>query len=130
MAELAIISETGLIPHSACRCTFGTVAEWYGFAPILKHSPRGPGKVHTDDQTQFINHMIEFSVPDGRLRKAIDAANAEYAEGTLYFVGYRDCVSYSAQLAREAGLWVPPPPNMTPWGLIQCMRINNYIRVS
>jgi hypothetical protein len=53
MAELMFISETGMF-HSACRCTWGTVVEWYGFKPLKHRSPAGQGMVDRSDRSSFM----------------------------------------------------------------------------
>ena len=123
MAELAIISETGMF-HSACRCTYGPVVEWYGFSPAQSRTAVGAGSVKTDSRTAFINHLIAFDVPDMTLRAAITAACEKYKDAT-YALGVRDCVSFSADVARGVGLGVPLV-NMTPYGLIQILSVNPY----
>lgn len=127
MAELAISSETGMF-HSACRCTFGATVQWYGFTPAKFRSPMGAGAVHTDARDSYINHLIAFDVPDATLKAAIAAACAQYETAT-YVLGVRDCVSFSADVARGAGLAVPLV-NMTPYGLIQILRVNSYKSLS
>jgi hypothetical protein len=73
MAELTIISETGMF-YSACRCTYGGTVEWYGFAPIKKGSPAGPGAVHRDARDALINHSISF---DSRIRHPTTQAKVQ-----------------------------------------------------
>lgn len=126
MAKLAIISETGMF-HSLCRCTFGHQEEWYGFAPVKKSSPHGPGAVHPEARPRLINHLIEFEVSDATLRAALRTVVPKYATAT-YTVGVKDCVSFSADVARAVGLMVPAT-NMTPWGLIQILRVNPHVRI-
>ena len=123
MAELAIISETGMF-HSLCRCTYGADVKWYGFAPIQKSSPHGPGAVHTQARPQLVNHMITFDVPDPILTRAIDEVSAKYKDA-VYTVLFKDCVSFTADVCRAVGLAVPMV-NMTPWGLIQILRVNPH----
>jgi hypothetical protein len=110
--------------HSLCRCDYGPNSKWYGFAPIEKSSPHGPGTVHTDARPQLINHFISFEVADYRLRVAIEYTRRKYVNAT-YTVLVRDCVSFTADVARAVGLRVPLV-NMTPWGLIQVLRVNPY----
>lgn len=125
MAQLTIISETGMF-HSACRCTFGTSVQWYGFKPKAHRSPKGPGFVDRSDRTSSINHTITFEVDDALLRSAISAAVGMY-DDTEYTVGVRDCVSFSADLARKARLRVPSV-NISPYGFIQTLALwNEYV---
>lgn len=127
MGELAIISETGMF-HSACRCTYGNVVEWYGFTPARARNPIAAGQVQVTDRTAYINHLIAFDVPEKLLKAAITAAVSQYRSAT-YILGVRDCVSFSAEVARGAGLAVPLV-NMTPWGLVQILRVNSYKTLS
>lgn len=123
MAELAIISETGMF-HSAARCTYGAIVEWYGFQPSKARNPIAPGLVQTTSRAAYVNHLIAFDVPDARLRTAIADVCRQY-ETAQYILGVRDCVSFTADVARGVGLAVPMV-NMTPWGLIQILRVNSY----
>jgi hypothetical protein len=40
-----------------------------------------------------------------------------------------DCVSFSADVARNVGLAVPLV-NLTPYGLIQILRVNSYTKLT
>ncbi len=122
MSELAIISETGMF-HSLCRCTYVAEVDWYGFAPIQKGSPHGPGAVHREARPELINHIITFDVPELTLRAAMAEVSAKYAHA-IYTVTVRDCVSFTADVARAVGLRAPYV-NFTPWGLIQALRLYN-----
>ena len=115
MAQLMIISETGMF-HSACRCTFPASQEWYGFKPVAHRSPYRKGFVDRENRSPSINHFAVFQVPDLRLRSALDAVNRQYADRT-YALGVCDCVSYTADIARAAGLRVPLL-NITPYGFL------------
>ena len=123
MAQLSIISETGMF-HSLCRCTYGSKIEWYGFAPIKKGSPHGPGAVHREARPNLINPYISFEIQEPVLRRAIALVSKKYADAT-YTVTVKDCVSFSADVARAVGLAVPLV-NISPWGLIQILRVNTY----
>jgi hypothetical protein len=127
MAELTIITETGMF-HSACRCTYGNTVEWYGFAPVRKGSPLGPGAVHRDARDKLIKHSISFDFSESFLRNAINTAVQKYATKT-YIVSVVDCVSFSADVARNVGLAVPLV-NITPYGLIQILRVNSYTKLT
>jgi hypothetical protein len=122
MAQLTIITETGMF-HSACRCTWGQPSGWWGFKPRTHRAPMGPGLVDTSDRTASIKHLISFQVDDGRLRTAIDKVAADYATAT-YILTVRDCVSFSADVARAAGLSVPAV-NITPYGFIAILAVWN-----
>jgi hypothetical protein len=122
VGELTIISETGMF-HSACRITIGQSSSWIGFKPRTHRAPAGPGMVDTSDRTAFINHSISFQVADGTLMNLVQTVTAKYERAT-YVLGVRDCVSLSADAAREAGLAVPLV-NMTPYGLILILAAAN-----
>jgi len=118
MAELTIISETGMF-HSACRCTWNGVIEWYGFKPARHRTPVGAGMVDRSDRSAYINHSITFPINDTVLRVAVSRVAAQYA-GKEYVLGVCDCVSFSAEVARQCALRAPLV-NMTPYGLIQAL---------
>jgi hypothetical protein len=122
MGELTIISETGMF-HSACRYTIGQSASWIGFKPRTHRAPIGPGLVDTSDRTASINHTISFAVADTTLIAAANAVSALYLPKT-YVLGVCDCVSLSADFARQVGLAVPAV-NMTPYGLILILAAAN-----
>ena len=124
MAKLAIISETGMF-HSVARCTYGSMVEWYGFAPVTKSAPLGAGAVHREVRSHLINHLIEFEVQESLLRFAVTTVSAKYRNAT-YAVLAKDCVSFTADICRRVGLRVPRV-NYSPWGLIQILRANPYV---
>lgn len=124
MAQLTIISETGMF-HSACRCTWGDVVEWYGFKPQAHMTPAGKGMVDRKDRTPSINHTISFEVDGALLRSAIESVAQKYADKT-YVVTVVDCVSFSADVARQCNLRLPRV-NLTPYGLILALAMwNSY----
>ncbi|MCA9063608.1 MAG: hypothetical protein KDA96_11130 [Planctomycetaceae bacterium] len=128
MAVLKIISETGMF-HSACCCTYSepSTESWYGFLPAVHRRPVSKGKVDFADRSDKINHYITFEVNEGRLKKAVKATVAEYAEKD-YILMVSDCVSFSADLARRCRLKVPRV-NMTPYGFIEVLSWwNDYIK--
>ena len=122
MAELMIISETGMF-HSACRCTAGEQVEWYGFKPKAHLTPAGAGMVDRSDRAALVNHSVSFDIPAVRLHKAVQKAAAKYASKT-YVLCVCDCVSFTADVARNVGLYVPYL-NVTPYGLIQLLAFWN-----
>ncbi len=132
MGKLKIISVTGAVPHTACFFDYADVLRednWRGFGPAAHHRPAGQGKVFTDDETYRINHAITFEVPDTILTQACNRVSNQYRD-KYYALGICDCVSFSADVARECGLGVPLI-NMTPYGLIQILRFwNDYIEYS
>lgn len=124
MAELMFISETGMF-HSACRCTWAGAGEWYGFKPVEHRSPKGPGFVDRSDRSAFLNHSITFQVDDALLRAAVRNVSAAYASKT-YIVTVCDCVSFTADVARQVRLKVPRV-NISPYGFIKILALwNNY----
>ena len=126
MAKLTFISVKGLVPHSAAQLHFEKLQVddmWLGFGPAQHHSPGWPkaaeGKIFSDDETHRLNHGIIFSVPDDLLFEAARTVTRMYAD-KKYKVGVVDCVSFTADLAREVGLRVPLL-NFTPYGLIEIL---------
>ncbi len=132
MGKLQIISVTGAMPHSACFFDFADIKYqdgWRGFAPAAHHSPIGAGKVYTDDESARINHQITFEIPDSTLLRACNLVTTQYTN-RRYIVTVCDCVSFSADVARQCGLGVPRV-NITPWGLIKILQYHNsYVSFS
>jgi hypothetical protein len=122
MAELMFITETGMF-HSAYRCAWGTAVEWYGFKPRRHFAPAGLGFVDRSDRTALINHSVLFTVNDDALRIAVTDVVHRYAHRT-YVVTVCDCVSFTADVARHAGLLVPPV-NITPFGFLEVLAFWN-----
>jgi hypothetical protein len=125
MAELTIITETGMF-HSACRATWGNVVEWYGFKPKQHRTPHGEGLVDRSDRSAMLKHYITFDVQDGILRSALRKVADDYSTKT-YTLSVCDCVSFSADVAREVGLRVPMV-NITPYGFIEVLGFWNTYR--
>lgn len=124
MADLIFISETGMF-HSAVQIKIGFASQWYGFKPKKHRSPKGPGMVDTSDRSSFINHSVTFDIGDTVLMSAIASTASEY-QNKEYFLGVCDCVSFSADVARQCNLRVPAV-NLTPYGLIQALsRLNKF----
>jgi hypothetical protein len=130
MGQLWIISVTGAVPHSACFFDYESEPAkngWLGFAPAAHRRPVSSGKVYTDDETYRLNHGIIFDVVDTVLAEAARKAKEQYSSGP-YILGVRDCVSFSADVARYCNLGVPLI-NMTPYGLIQILAVwNKYVK--
>lgn len=124
MSDLMFISETGMF-HSACRVGFGPSAHWFGFKPLEHRSPKGPGMVDKSDRSAFINHSITFDVNDAILQAAAARVAADYAN-KIYVVTVCDCVSFTADIARQCRLRVPAV-NILPYGFIQTLALwNSY----
>jgi hypothetical protein len=102
--------------------------EWYGFAPKKHRSPAGTGKVDRADRSEFINHFITFDIGDIDLRNAVDEVVEKYSRRT-YVLGVCDCVSFTADVARKAGLSVPAL-NFTPYGFLKILGVWNSAKAS
>src|SRR4051812_42675030 len=130
MGQLWIISVKGAVPHSACFFDYEAADQkdgWLGFGPATHRRPVSSGKVFTDDETYRLNHGISFEVIDTVMSEAADKARKQYSSGP-YVRGTRDCVSFSADVARLCNLNVPLI-NMTPYGLIQILAVwNDYVK--
>lgn len=74
-------------------------------------------------RTAFINHSLTFDVNDALLRSAIARVVADYA-GKTYVVAVCDCVSFTADIARQCHLRVPAV-NISPYGFIQTLALWN-----
>lgn len=135
MGQLWVISVTGAIPHSACFFDYTDIKYadgWLGFAPAKHRSPgwpkATPGKVFTDSEEYRLNHGIIFEVPDSWMARAHKSVAEQY-QTKDYKLGVCDCVSLSADVARECGLGVPLV-NFTPYGLIVILAVwNQYVRM-
>ena len=122
MADLTFISETGWF-HSACRCTLGNTVEWYGFKPLKHLAPAGAGMVDRSTRSLLVNHSVSFDVNDTTLRSALQRTAYQFSS-KMYVVGICDCVSFTAEVARQVGLRVPVI-NMTPYGFIRRLALGN-----
>jgi hypothetical protein len=122
VAQLMFITETGMF-HVACACTWGKSVEWYGFKPREHRAPAGRGFVDRSDRKAYMNHYITFDVQDAILRFGVDRVKAKY-DPSRYLVTVHDCVSFAADVAREAGLLVPRV-NITPYGFIEILAVWN-----
>jgi hypothetical protein len=131
MGQLWIISVKGAVPHSACYFDYAAENDkdgWLGFGPEAHRRPASAGKVYTDDETYRLNHGIIIEVEDTVLAQAAEKARKQYSSGP-YVLGVRDCVSFSADVARYCNLNVPLI-NMTPYGLIQILAVwNKYEKI-
>jgi len=119
------ITETGMF-HSACRATWGNVVEWYGFKPKQHQTPVGEGMVDRSDRSSMLKHYITFDIYDLLLRTALKKVADAYAT-KIYALTVCDCVSFTADVAREVGLRVPLV-NFTPYGFIQVLGFWNSYR--
>jgi hypothetical protein len=99
------------------------MVEWYGFKPQEHRSPAGKGLVDRSDRSAFINHSVRFDINDAHLRAGIQKVAREY-ETKTYVVTVCDCVSFTADVARQVGLKVPLL-NFTPYGFIQVLKFWN-----
>lgn len=122
MAQLTFITETGMF-HSAARCTWGSQVEWYGFKPKTHRAPAGAGMVDRSDRSTMINHAITYDVDGNLLRRAVAKVAADYASETYVLLAC-DCVSFTADIAREMNLRVPLL-NYTPYGFMKVLAFWN-----
>lgn len=131
MGQLWFISVKGAVPHSACKFDYADTKYadgWLGFAPSIPLQtgwsiPGVRGKVFTDDEGYRINHGIIFEIPDAGLLYAAKEVRSAY-EIKNYVLGVCDCVSFTADVARQCGLGVPLL-NLTPYGLIEALGLWN-----
>lgn len=114
--------------HSACKVTIGGASKWYGFQPKKPRTPISGGKVDNSDRSSYINHYADFTVSDGMLRYAVEKAVAEYSSKN-YVLGVVDCVSFTADVARNCGMAVPLV-NLTPYGFLKTLMFHNAYTAS
>lgn len=114
--------------HSACHFEYDDLTYangWLGFGPSIHNMPVTTlGKVFTEDESARVDYGITLAVPDARLSQAARETKAQYSSEP-YVVTVRDCVSFSADVARRCGLGVPVVFNFTPYGLIQSLAVWN-----
>ncbi len=118
MAEIMFISEIGMF-HSAIRCTWGNRVEWYGFKPLKHRAPISPGMIDRSDRSAFLNYSVKFTINDNTLRNAVADVTGRYAS-KQYILSVCDCVSFTAEVARQVRLRVPAL-NFTPYGFIKVL---------
>ena len=127
MGQVSIISVTGAVPHSACKLEYDSIDYqdgWLGFGPSRHRTPiTKTGTVFTDDESYRMNHGIRIKVNDTVLARAAARVTRKYSTGS-YVLCVRDCVSFSADLARGCEMNVPDI-NMTPYGLILILAVWN-----
>ena len=123
MGFLSVTSEMGMF-HSACLFETSGRQQWRGYHPSTHRSPVALAEIDRSNRDALVNHYIRFSIDDKVLDAALTGAERMY-EGTEYILGVRDCVSFSADVVRMCGLAVPRV-NMTPFGLVQILRVNDY----
>jgi hypothetical protein len=120
MAKLTFISETG-VPHSAAYLEYANgEKKWLGFQPGRRGigGVISCGRIDTSDRSGNILTQVSFAIPDDVLRRAEQRTVDQYR--TRHYVLLKcDCVSFTADLARNAGLKVPPPPNFRPSILVE-----------
>ena len=122
MGEMMIITETGMF-HSAVRVTIGGRTTWYGFKPKKHGSPAGPGFVDNSDRSKEEKYWAKWDVDDVVLQAAVDKESKSYAHA-YYAVGFIDCVSFTANVARDCGMRVPEI-NSSPYGFLKVLEFWN-----
>jgi len=115
MAELLITTETGVF-HTACRFTWGAKVEWRGFKPKTHLAPIDQGYVDHSNRGGMINHSASFTISDAILYSTLNLISDKY-DDSRYVLFIRDCVSFSADVGRSAGLAVPTR-NLSPIGFL------------
>ena len=132
MGLLKFISVTGAVPHSACYLNYKDLKyadEWLGFGPGKHRTPIGMGKVFNDDESYRENHSITIQVNDERMYVAARKVVKSYTSDP-YVLTVHDCVSFTADIARQCGLLVPAV-NFSPYGLILILAVwNKYERLT
>ena len=127
-AYLIVTSEIGF-PHSACLAEFSsTEQKWIGFRPKVRQ-PVGDGLVDLAGRQDFIDGYVRLKVDAQELRKAYNKVKTDFT-GKKYVIFKRDCVSLSAQLARECGLDVAPKGNFEPAMLVAQLVEKNKQKVT
>ena len=72
---------------------------------------------------------MQYATSQLRLRSALTKVTRDYT-GATYVLSVKDCVSFSADIARRAGLAVPPV-NITPYGFLEILAVwNDYVSKS
>lgn len=122
MGYITFISETG-IPHSACLIEISEggrhCKRWWGFQPPEGFFG-GARSLDTRDRTHLINHYVRFKLDDKMLSKLEFDMQFEWL-GKGYGAPLQDCVSFTAWVARKAGL-ITTLANFTPYGLVFSLR--------
>jgi hypothetical protein len=112
MGHLSFISETGT-PHSACLFEFvehnRSKKNWWGVQPgetIDSGIFLDNQALDRRDRTNLIMNYVRFEVEDNVLSKLELTMQIEWV-GASYFPGVQDCLSFTAWVAKRAGLEVP-----------------------
>jgi hypothetical protein len=113
MAKVMIVATTG-VPHSAVFIDYKDIKyrdKWISFEPG-SHFTNG----RVVEWSFEVENAITFDIPDTVVARAEKNVVADYAD-SFYFIGVRDCVSFSADFARYCNL-MTTTANMTPYGFI------------
>ena len=124
MAKVMIVATTG-VPHSASYIQYDSIKyrdKWISFEPG-SHFTNG----RVVEWSFQIENAITFDIPDTVVNLAEKQVVQEYT-GSTYFIGVRDCVSFSADFASYCGL-VTTYFNYTPYGFILGLSYYNQYEV-
>lgn len=124
MAKVMIVATTG-VPHSASFIDYKDIKyqdKWISFEPGSHFTN---GKVV--EWSFEVENAITFDIPDTRVYEAAKKVVEQYTDST-YFIGVRDCVSFSADFASYCGL-MTTSANFTPYGFILALSYYNKYEV-
>ena len=124
MAKVMIATTTG-VPHSASFIDYKDIKyrdKWISFEPGSHFTN---GKVV--EWSFEVENAITFDIPDTIVAAAEKKVVEQYTDST-YFIGVRDCVSFSADFASYCGL-TTTCVNYTPYGFILALSLYNKYEV-
>ena len=124
MAKVLIVTTTG-VPHSAVFIDYKDIKyqdRWISFEPG-SHFTNG----QVVEWSFEIEHAITFDMPDTRAYQAAKEVCEQYND-SFYFIGVRDCVSFSSDFCRNCGLMVPTA-NFTPYGFLLALSYYNSYEI-
>jgi hypothetical protein len=124
MAKVMIVSTTG-VPHSATFIDYKDLKyadRWISFEPG-SHFTNG----QVVDWSFEVENAITFDIPDTTVYQAEKQVREQYT-GSTYFIGVRDCVSFSADFASYCGL-MTTSANFTPYGFLLALSYYNKYEI-
>lgn len=108
----------GHVPLAA-KVSLGGLSSWYGFKPIEHRATHGPGFVDNSDRASAERSWATWNIDDDVLIAAVSRAVAQYRT-EWYCVGYRDCVSFTAD--QDAMASCVPAARLQP-GKLKCLGV-------